>query len=39
MLTVILAARTSGAPLTVDWDNAGAHCDASGFPIPEDVGM
>jgi hypothetical protein len=39
MLTVILAARTSGIPLTVVWDNAGAHCDASGFPVPESVGM
>lgn len=39
MLTLLLAARTSGMPLTVDWDNAGAHCDPGGFPIPMDVGM
>ena len=39
MLTLLLAARTSGIPMTVDWDDAGAHCDASGFPIPMDVGM
>lgn len=39
MLTLLLAARTSGIPLTVDWDNAGAHCDANGFPIPMEVGM
>jgi hypothetical protein len=39
MLTVILAARTSGLPLTVVFDNAGAHCDATGFPVPTSVGM
>jgi hypothetical protein len=39
MLTLVLAARTSGIPLTVDWDNAGADCDASGFPVPLGVGM
>lgn len=38
MLTLLMAARTSGIPLTVDWDNAGAHCDG-GFPIPEEIGM
>ncbi len=39
MLTLLLAARTSGIPLTVDWDDAGAHCDANGFPIPMAIGM
>jgi hypothetical protein len=39
MLTMILAARTSGLPLTVVFDNAGAHCDATGFPVPTSVGM
>jgi uncharacterized protein YraI len=39
MLSVILASRASGIPLTVDYDNAGADCDANGFPIPLFVGM
>jgi hypothetical protein len=39
MLMVILAARTSGIPLGVDWDNAGADCDTDGFPIPLFIGM
>jgi hypothetical protein len=39
MLTLLLASRSSGIPLTVDWDNAGAHCDANGFPIPMHIGM
>lgn len=39
MLALLLAARASGLPLTVDWDNAGAACDASGFPIPLFIGM
>jgi hypothetical protein len=39
MLAVLLAARTSGIPLTVDYDNAGADCDAGGFPIPLFVGF
>jgi hypothetical protein len=39
MLALLIAARVSGTPLTVDWDNAGANCDASGFPIPLFVGM
>jgi hypothetical protein len=39
ILTLVMASRTSGIPLTVDWDNAGAHCSANGFPIPMDVGM
>ncbi|MEA2754352.1 MAG: hypothetical protein QOJ54_641 [Aliidongia sp.] len=39
MLALLMAARTSGIPVTVDWDNAGADCDASGFPIPLFVGM
>lgn len=39
MLALLMAARVSGATITVDWDNAGAYCDASGFPIPMDVGM
>jgi hypothetical protein len=39
MLAVLIAARISGTPVTVDWDNAGANCDANGFPIPLFVGM
>jgi len=39
MLALLMAARSSGIPLTVDWDNAGAHCDANGFPIPMYIGM
>ncbi|MGB8842636.1 MAG: hypothetical protein WCC64_16375 [Aliidongia sp.] len=39
MLALLMAARTSGIPVTVDWDNAGADCDADGFPIPLFVGM
>jgi hypothetical protein len=39
MLALLLAARTSGTPVIVDWDDAGAHCDASGFPIPMNIGM
>lgn len=39
MLSLLLAARATGTPLTVDWDNAGAYCDADGFPIPMAVGM
>lgn len=39
IVALLMAARTSGIPLTVDWDNAGAHCDSSGFPIPMFVGM
>jgi len=34
MLALLMAARISGTPLTVDWDNAGANCDANGYPIP-----
>jgi hypothetical protein len=39
MLALLMAARVSGATVTVDWDNAGAFCDAGGFPIPMAVGM
>ena len=39
MLALLMAARTSGTPITVDWDNSGAFCDAGGFPIPMAVGM
>lgn len=39
MLALLLAARASGTPLTVDWDDAGAHCDANGPPIPMVIGM
>jgi hypothetical protein len=39
MLALLMSARISGTPVTVDWDNAGAYCDASGFPIPMYVGM
>lgn len=39
MLSLLIAARASGIPLTVDWDDSGAHCDANGFPIPMYIGM
>lgn len=40
LLTLIMASKTSGIPLTVDWDDQGAHCDAvSGLTVPEDIGM
>ena len=38
ILALIMASRTSGVPLTVDWDDAGAHC-AGGFPVPLNVGL
>ena len=39
MLALLMAARISGTPLTVDWDNAGAYCDAGGYPIPLYIGI
>jgi hypothetical protein len=40
MLTMLFAARTSGLPITVNFDNAGAHCDSQfGFAIPLVIGM
>jgi len=39
MLALLMAARISGTPVTVDWDNAGANCDANGFPVPLYVGI
>jgi pectin methylesterase-like acyl-CoA thioesterase len=39
MLAVLMSARTTGSAITVDWDDAGAYCDSSGFPIPMYVGM
>jgi hypothetical protein len=39
MLALLMAARISGTPITVDWDTAGADCDAGGYPIPLYVGI
>jgi len=39
MLALLMAARISATPVTVDWDNAGANCDATGFPVPLYVGL
>jgi hypothetical protein len=39
MLTLLFAARTSGIPLQVAFDNAGAFCGTSGFAVPINLGM
>jgi hypothetical protein len=39
MLAMLMSARATGSAVTVDWDDAGAYCDSSGFPIPMYVGM
>jgi hypothetical protein len=40
LLTMLYAARTSGLQISVNYDNAGAHCDDQfGFPIPLAIGM
>jgi hypothetical protein len=40
MVTMLFTARTSGLPISVSFDNAGAHCDGQfGFAIPLLIGM
>lgn len=40
LLTMLFAARTSGLPISVTYDNAGAHCDTQfNFPIPLNIAM
>jgi hypothetical protein len=40
MLAMLYAARTSGLPISVSYDNAGAHCDTQfGFAIPLVISM
>ena len=40
MLAMLFSARTSGLPISVSYDNAGAHCDTQfGFVIPLNISM
>ena len=39
MYSLLLTAASSGASVTVSYDDTGAHCAANGYPVPLMIGM